>query len=125
MFHPFHGVVGLKIVEAKNVSVSDVEISDLANTADKQLWVCKHSWQLQPSGEDIRAATAAIDSTAGATTRGIEIVRSERMSIQKVSVTDLRSEEGPVFGIDITGDGNDRTDHDDDVVSQHILSLSS
>lgn len=106
----------MKFVEAKNVMVEDVEIFDLVNSADKQIWVCKQPWQL-PSGEDITAVTADIDSTAGATTRGIEIVRSDSMSIEKVSLTDLRSEEGPVFGIDIMGDFNDRTDHDDDAVS--------
>lgn len=46
MFHPFHGVVGLKIVEARNVHVNNVEIDDLVNTADSQLWVCKNPWQL-------------------------------------------------------------------------------
>ena len=116
-FHPFHGVVGMKIVEAKDVTVQNVDISDLVNTADEQLWVCKNPWQLQPSGEDIRAVTAAIDSTAGAMIRGVEIVRSEDMSFDKVSIAGLRSEEGPVVGIDIIGDGNDRTDHEDDVVS--------
>lgn len=107
----------MKIVEAKNVYIENVEVSDLVNTADEQLWVCKNLWQLQPSGEDIRAVTAAIDSTAGAMIRGVEIVRSEQMLFNKVSVTSLRSEEGPVVGIDITGDGNDRSDHDDDAVS--------
>lgn len=116
-FHPFHGVVGMKTVEAKNVTVQNVSISDLVNTADEQLWVCKNPWQLQPSGEDIRAVTAAIDSSQGAMVRGVEIVRSEAMSFDQVSIADLRSEEGPVIGIDIIGDGNDRTDHEDDAVS--------
>lgn len=41
MFHPNHGVVGLKIVEASDVAIKHTEVSDLLNRGDAQLWVCK------------------------------------------------------------------------------------
>jgi hypothetical protein len=44
MFHANHGVVGLKVVEASNVVIELVEISDLYNSGDAQLWLCKNEW---------------------------------------------------------------------------------
>jgi hypothetical protein len=41
MFHPNHGVVGLKLVEVARAEITSVSIADLFNTADDQLWVCK------------------------------------------------------------------------------------
>lgn len=115
MFHPNHGVVGLKIVEAADATIKKVEISDLKNKADAQIWVCGylHPWQL-PSGEDVRAVTPATDSSQGAMIRGIEVLRSDKIQLMDVSVQNLASDEGSSVGIEIIGDGNDRTDHEDD-----------
>jgi hypothetical protein len=114
MFHANHGVVGLKVVEASNVVIELVEISDLYNSGDAQLWLCKNKWQLQPSGEDIMAVTAALNSNLGSMVRGVEVVRCDDMRFSQVDVTQLESDEGGVVAFDITGDGNDRTDHEDD-----------
>ncbi|KAL3916668.1 MAG: hypothetical protein SGILL_005072 [Bacillariaceae sp.] len=115
MFHPMHGVVALKIVEAKDVLVKNVEIYDLKNSADVQIWTCGylHPWQLS-SGEDVRAATAATDSRQSAMIRGIEVIRSDIVEINSVNIDDLASDEGQSIAIDVIGDGNDRSDHDDD-----------
>jgi hypothetical protein len=115
MFHPMHGVVALKMVEAKQVKVQNVEIYDLKNSADAQIWTCgyQYPWQMS-SGEDLRAVTAATDSALSAMVRGIEVIRSDIVSFKTVSVEDLASDEGASIGIELIGDDNDRSDHEDD-----------
>lgn len=114
MFHPMHGVVGLKIVEAKDVSINSVSITDLRNTADFITWVCDHKWQIQPSGEDIMATKLSIGSPQTSMVRGVEVVRSDEVSFGNIRIDNLVSDEGTVKAFDIIGDDNDRTDHDDD-----------
>lgn len=127
MFHPAHGVVGIKIVESKNVNIESVSIADLLNAADEQIWVCGAHWQLQPSGEDVRPTSAAPNSSGNAMVRGVEVVRSEEMVLSSVTIEGLKSDEGAVVGIEIKGDGNDRTDHMDDAVrcSEVLINCSA
>ena len=115
MFHPMHGVIGLKLVEAADVIVKDVVIEDLVNSADTQIWTCGylHPWQL-PSGEDVRAITTAIDGSQSAMIRGIQAIRSDKVKLTDVSIDYLASDEGSSIGIELSGDGNDRSDHEDD-----------
>lgn len=61
------------------------------------------------------AATAALNSNLGFMVRGVEVVRCDDMRFTVVDVTQLESNEGGVVAFDITGDGNDRTDHEDAV----------
>lgn len=103
-------------MEAKNVDIENVTISDILNTADEQIWVCGANWQLQPSEENIQSYSSAPDSSGAARVSGVEIVRSEAIVLDLVTIESLKSEEGGVVGIDISGDANDRTDHDDDTV---------
>jgi hypothetical protein len=86
MFHANHGVVGLKVVQASNAVIEQVEISDLYNSGDAQLWLCKNKWQLQPSGENFMAATAALNSNLGSMVRGVEVVRCDDMRFIQVDV---------------------------------------
>ena len=115
MFHPMHGVVGLKIVEATNVDVQNVTIKNLHNSADREIWTCSHQypWQLQPSGEDIRARTADPNSEQSSMVRAVEVVRSNDVLFEQVKIMYLTSEEGSAVGLDLAGDGNDRTDYED------------
>lgn len=109
-----HGVVGLKIVEAKNVKVANVDITDLHNKADFTSWVCNHKWQIQPSGENIMPTKLSLGSPQSSTVRGVEVVRSDEVSFRNIQIKHLTSDEGIVKAIDIVGDDNDRSDHKDD-----------
>lgn len=115
MFHPMQGVIGLKLVELAHAKIERLDIYDLKNTGDSQIWTCGnlHPWQLD-SGEDIRAITAASDSSQSAMVRGVEIIRGNDIAFRTVSVKNLTSDEGASIGFDMVGDGNDRTDHEDD-----------
>lgn len=114
MFHPMHGVVGLKIVEAKNVKVANVDITDLHNKVDFTSWVCNHKWQIQPSGENIMPTKLSLGTPQSSTVRGVEVVRSDEVSFRNIQIKHLTSDEGIVKAIDIVGDDNDRSDHKDD-----------
>lgn len=114
MFHQMQGVIGLKIVEAENVRVINVKVNDLRNTADFTPWVCSHKWQIQPSGEDIKAFALSTGDPEASTVKGIELLRSEDVTIQTMDISSLVSDEGIVKAIEVIGDDNDRTDHSDD-----------
>lgn len=115
MFHPMHGVVALKMVEVSDAIVQQLEVYDLKNTADNQIWTCgyQYPWQMA-NREDIRALSNDIDGSQAAMIRGIEILRSDQVTIRTVSISGLASTEGKTFGIEVIGDGNDRSDHNDD-----------
>lgn len=115
MHHPMHGVVALKLVEAADVIIKDVRVTNLHNRADLSPWVCRHKWQIQPSGEDIMAMSMTVGRNDAATVRGLQLLQCEDVSLKNVDVDTLVSEEGSVIGIDVKGDDNDRTDHDDDL----------
>jgi hypothetical protein len=114
MFHPMQGSVGVKFVEARDVTINNVEVSDLINIGDVSIWVCRHKWQVQPSSEEIKAYTADLNSEQAAMVRGFKLVRTDKVRLTDVHVHQLVSEEGSVFAFDIVGDTNDRTDHSDD-----------
>lgn len=112
MFHALQGVIGIKIFEAYDVSLRNVEVADLHNSADDAEWVCTQHFELR-SGED-GAGIGRKASSAAAGVHGIQIVRSEKISLHSVDVHDLTSEEGAVFGIEIMADNNDRSSYADE-----------
>ena len=118
MFHPMHGVVALKMVELSDSNVTRVDIYNLTNTADKQIWTCGRDqpWQMQPSGEDIQAKTpvTALKSQQAAMVRGVELVRCNSIDFTDMSVKNLTSHEGASIGVEVIADSNDRSDHNDD-----------
>jgi hypothetical protein len=113
-----HGVVALKMVELSDSNVTRVDIYNLTNTADKQIWTCGRDqpWQMQPSGEDIQAKTpvTALKSQQAAMVRGVELVRCNSIDFTDMSVKNLTSHEGASIGVEVIGDSNDRSDHNDD-----------
>lgn len=111
MFHENQGVIGIKLVEAADVTIRDVHVEDLKNGADLARWECTTKWQLQPSGEDIEAISISADTSS---VKGIQTIRSENINFSDVTLSHLSSDEGAVVGIDVIGDDNDRTDHMDD-----------
>eukprot|EP00755_Sulcionema_specki_P025104 Sspe_Gene.15544::Locus_5410_Transcript_1_1_Confidence_1.000_Length_3642::g.15544::m.15544 len=114
MFHTAHGVVAIKVVQARNVEVRHVTIADIVNTADLNHWVCREGkWELPANGEEIQPVRSVLKED-GATVRGIELVRSEDVVLRDVDIKDLNSHEGRVTGIEVEGDTNDRSEHNDD-----------
>lgn len=116
MFHPMHGVAGLKLVELEDAVIENVQVQDLKNSGDKETWTCRpeNKWRMQPSDEEIQTITAASNGAQSAMIRGVELVRCNSILFRNVSVTELSSDEGSSWGFDITGDSKDRSDHDDD-----------
>lgn len=114
MFHPMQGVIGLKVVEARGVDVRGLVVEDLRNAADRRTWICGHRWQVPGSEEDVAAIAQRAGPPQASSVRGIEVVRSDDVSFCNVVVERLKSDEGVVKGIEVVGDDNDRTDHEDD-----------
>jgi len=110
MFHPMHGVVGIKLRWVKDAIIEDVEVVDIENTADDWHWLCKQEYKL-PENQQLFKPSAAHVPRGAADVRGLEVVKSSAVMVRNLSVHNLDSDEGRVFGIDLASDMNDRSDY--------------
>jgi hypothetical protein len=94
------------------VTLSDVYLDGLSNSADDSHWVCQRSFEL-PNGELLQPVNGDL-SANGATVTGIQIVRSQEVDCSNVVIDSLISEEGEAVGVHVQGDMNDQSAYADD-----------
>eukprot|EP00961_Rhodomonas_salina_P231464 3126495-Rhodomonas_salina.1 len=115
MFHPNHGVVGIKLQQTLHVELKRVEVSDLRNDADKGHWLCSQQYEL-PENSQTFVPIQSVPKNSGADVRGLEIVRCDDVEVNNVDIVDLNSDEGMVIGIEVAEETNDRTDYSEDKI---------
>jgi hypothetical protein len=103
-------VVALRLEFVEGVTVRDVKINDILNTADAGHWLCGEKYRLPGTFEMIEAKQMTLSGDHGADTTGIAMATVDGVVMESVSVTHLESMEGATFGIQMRADTNDRRD---------------
>lgn len=93
-----------------DVLVSNTTVTHLMNSADKAHWLCGASVKLLRSGELLRSVPLGGGPSMAADVRGLRVGLSERVVLRNSLIDGLHSVEGPVYGIDLSPDSNDRSD---------------
>lgn len=112
MFHNMQGMIGLKILETNRVVLKNMKIHNIVNKADAKHWVCEQKWKLPSTGETIKANHHGGAEMQGPDIKGVQILFSDKIKFSQVDISNLKSEEGNVFGIQVMDDTNDRTDYE-------------
>ena len=100
MFHAGKGMVGLKVDFAANVTVENVRISDITNTADAGGFLCENTIKFYPNKGTLNPG---IKDYAGADVRGAVLAKTYNVLLSNITVDGIYSLQGRVIGVDLLG----------------------
>ena len=100
MSHISKGVIGIRAGFQRGLLMKNVTIRNLVNLGDNDQSLCKQRW----------VGAAREGRYGGADVSGVRLQKNTLVTVDKLNIRDLDSDEGKTTGIAIIGDTNDRTD---------------